>query len=116
MDKPIRFIKIISFSAIVLIILGYSYYQTKDYLKGPILELIEPANNSTHYQNDVTIKGYAKNISYISMNGRQIFTDQSGQFSEKILLSEGYNIIDISTEDKYERKNQKILKLVYKSI
>ena len=113
MNNPMKFVKIIFFSTIILVILGYTYYQTDGYLKGPILELTEPANNSIHSQSEVMIKGYAKNISYISMNDRQIFTDQLGQFSEKILLSEGYNVIEVSTKDKYERENEKILKLVY---
>jgi len=113
MNEPIKIIKTIFFIIIISIVIGYTYYQTNDYLRGPILELIEPTDNSTHNQSKITIKGYAKNISYISMNGRQIFTNQAGQFSEEILLSEGYNIISVSTKDKYERENQKILKLVY---
>ena len=116
MNEPVKIIKTTFFITLILIVLGYAYYQTNDYLKGPILELTEPTNNSTLNQSEIIIKGYAKNISYISMNGRQIFTDQVGQFSERILLAEGYNIIKISTKDKYERENEKILKLVYKSI
>lgn len=102
-----------TFTLIFLAVSAYSYYQTRGYLRGPLLELTEPINNSTHYESNVKIKGNAKNISYISMNGRQIFTDPSGNFEERILLSKGYNIISISTKDKYERKNQKTLKLVY---
>lgn len=113
MNNPIKFIKIIFSILLVLGILGYIYYQMNDYLKGPILVLTEPADNSTLYQNDVLIKGYAQNISYISMNGRQIFTDQTGQFSEEILLAKGFNVVEIVVEDKYGRKNQQTLKLVY---
>ncbi len=113
MQNPMKLIKIILFSLVIVSVLSYSYYQTRGYLKGPILELTEPADNSTHYQSKVTIKGYAKNISYINMNGKQIFTDQSGKFSEETLLAEGLNIISIVTKDKYERENEKILRLVY---
>ncbi len=113
MQNPIKLIKIILGSLIVVLVLSYTYYQTKDYLRGPILELDNPKNNSAHHQSNVTIEGYAKNISFISMNGRQIFTNQSGQFSEEILLSKGINIVDIFAKDKFERENEKILKLVY---
>ncbi len=113
MRKPIKFIKIIFFVLIILTILCYSYYQMKDYLKGPVLVLTEPVDNSTLYQNDILVKGYAKNISYISMNGGQIFTNQAGQFGEEILLSEGLNIIEIVVKDKYGRQNQQTLNLVY---
>ncbi|MEA2112609.1 MAG: hypothetical protein U9P50_01380 [Patescibacteria group bacterium] len=113
MQNPIKLIKIILASLIVISVLSYTYYQTKDYLKGPILELDSPKNNSTHHQNSVAIEGHAKNISFISMNGRQIFTDQSGRFSEEVILSKGINIIDIFAKDKFERENEKILNLVY---
>ena len=113
MKNPVKLIKIILYILIVIAILGYSYYQMKDYLKGPILVLTEPVDNSTFYQDDILIKGYAKNISYISMNGRQIFTDQTGQFSEELLLSKGFNIVEVTVEDKYGRKNQQVVKLVY---
>lgn len=114
MNNPVKLIKIASFSFIILIVLVYSYYQTQEYLKGPVLEVTEPVANSTQSQNKITVKGYAKNISYLSMDGRQIFTNPSGEFSEDILLSKGYNIIDISAQDKYEREKQVVLQLVYK--
>ena len=98
---------------IIAITLGYAYYQTQDYIKGPLLELTAPINGSTHQNDVVIIKGNAQNISYISLNGRQIFTDQSGNFSETILLAEGYNLVKVSVQDKYKREVQKILELVY---
>ena len=108
-----KLLKIIFFSIIIVAVLSYSYYQTKDYLTGPVLELTEPADNATLFQSRVTIKGYTKNISYLNMNGKQIFTDPSGQFSEETLLAKGLNIISIIAKDKYERENKKILRLVY---
>ena len=113
MKKPIKFIKLILLLIAFLLILFYAYYQTKGYLKGPILELTEPADGATLFQSAVTVKGFAKNIAYLSLNGRQIFTDPTGQFSEKILLNEGFNLVEITTKDKYERKNKKKLRLVY---
>jgi len=113
MKNPIKSIKITFFTLLTLGIFYYVYHQMEDYLKGPVLVLTEPSDNSTLYQDDVLIKGYAQNISYISMNGKQIFTDQTGQFSEEMLLAEGFNLIEIVVEDKYGRKNQQTLKLVY---
>ena len=112
MNKPIKILKITFFIVIFLVASAYSYYQTKGYLAGPVLEITEPLNNSTQYQSNISIKGNAKNISYISMNGRQIYTNPEGEFEENILLSKGYNIIDISAKDKYERETKKTLKLV----
>ncbi len=106
-------VKILSFALIISVALGYAYYQTRDYLKGPVLELYAPENGSTHHIGTVVVEGFAKNISYISVNDKQIFTDQEGNFNEKILLAEGYNVIKISSKDKYQRENQKVLEVVY---
>ncbi|MCK4386723.1 MAG: hypothetical protein KAV41_01400 [Candidatus Pacebacteria bacterium] len=108
--------KIFSLVLVLSATLGYAYYQTRDYIQGPILELISPLNGSTQHSGSIVISGRAKNISHISLNDRQIFTDQAGNFNEKILLSEGYNLIKISTRDKYQRENQKLLELIYTPI
>ncbi len=105
----------IYFFVIVLILtVGYTYYQTKSFTRGPILEITEPLNGSLLNSSLINIKGYTKNISYISINGRQVFVDEEGFLNEKILLSEGYNIIRVLAEDKYERKVEEKLELVYK--
>ena len=113
MNKPVKVLKIIFLGLIILFVIGYAYYQTQGYLKGPILTITEPLDNSTLHQAVLTVKGMATNIAYISLDGRQIFTSPTGEFSEDILLLSGYNILEISAKDKYERSAQKILHLVY---
>lgn len=93
--------------------MSYSYYQTKAFLTGPVLEITEPLNGSLLTDNPITIRGYTKNISYISINDRQIFVNETGNLDIEMLLSPGYNIIKVSAKDKYEREIQKQLELVF---
>ena len=48
------------------------------------------------------------------MNDRQMFTDEEGEFSEKLLLSYGYNIITVKAKDRFGRETKKTLELIYK--
>ena len=83
-------------------------------MHGPIITIHTPENGSTLTESLVTIKGVAENISHISLNDRSIFIDEEGRFQEKLLLSYGYNIMTIKAEDKFGRKTEEILELVYK--
>ena len=97
------------------IIAGYSYYRTKDFIEGPVVTINYPSDGETIYSPVVEITGTAKNISYITLDDRQIYTDESGNFSEKLLLYPGYNIISIKVRDKFDRQKEKVLEVVYKS-
>ncbi|MFH1402208.1 MAG: hypothetical protein ABIG87_01110 [Patescibacteria group bacterium] len=106
-------IKISFFVIITLITIGYSYHQTRAYAQGPILELSEPLNGYSYQSKIVFVKGRAKNISYISLNDRQVFVDELGNLNEKLLLSPGYNIIKVTASDKYDREIVKKIEVVH---
>jgi hypothetical protein len=106
-------LKILITTAAILIILGYAYFETKDFARGPVITISEPANGSTIQNSPVNISGYAKNISYISLNDRQIFTDKAGFFNEKLLLYPGYNIISIKAKDRFKRSVESDLEVIY---
>ena len=81
---------------------------------GPVITINEPKNGSTTEEQMIKIAGAAKNIKSISLDDRPIFIDEAGSFSEKLLLSEGYNIIKISAWDKFSKKTEKTIELVYR--
>lgn len=98
----------------LFLILGYSFYQSRNILTGPVIIITEPENGSTVPEQFVKIAGIVKNINKISLDDRSIYVDETGSFSEKLLLSEGYNIVKISAWDKFGKKTEKTLELVYK--
>lgn len=109
--------KVLKFSLIILFvvfILGYALFQAQNIILGPIIKIESPINGDSLDHSLVTISGVAKNISHISMNDTQIFTDDKGVFTEKLLLSYGYNIITIKATDRFNREVVKTLELMYK--
>lgn len=97
-----------------LALAGYALYQTKSLREGPQLLITTPLNGSLATTSLLVISGTAKNISWITLNGRQIYVDEAGNFREQLLLSYGYNIITLSAKDKFGRSVSKKLELVYK--
>lgn len=61
-----------------------------------------------------TIEGKAKNAVYITLNGREIFIDKDGSFSEPVVLIPGFSVITINTQDKFGKSKEKKFQLVYK--
>lgn len=107
-----RLIKILLFSVIALIVVGYTYLKTKDYIAGPQITIASPVNGSTVSNPLIEVVGVAKNISFISLNDRPIFIDGKGGFKEKLLLYPGYNIMSIKAEDRYKRSVEKTIELI----
>ena len=79
---------------------------------GPQVTLIdEPA--SIQNSRVVKLRGSAKNITHISLNGRQIFTDKVGYFDEALVLENGYTIATIQVTDRYGRQESIVKQFVY---
>mgnify|MGYP000179512293 CR=1 FL=1 len=108
------YLKIVGIILFVVAIFGYAFFQARNIITGPTIKISSPENGSSLEESLVGIKGVAKNISRISMNGSQIFTDDKGIFSEKLLLSYGYNIITIKAKDRFGRDTKETLELIYK--
>lgn len=105
-------VKFFTVAFIIMAIIGYSFFQSRNLIRGPSLDLMTPKNGSTVTDPLVEIKGVAKNISFISLNNRQIFVDENGNFHEELLLSPGYNLWKIEAKDKFGRIVSKRLELV----
>ena|SRR3989344_2814757 len=117
MEKTPKLIAGITAVALVMLGLGiYAYLQSREYLRGPILIIEEPLNGSMSTTSLVGLRGSARNISFLTLNGRQIFTDELGRFKESLLLQEGYSIMTLEARDRFGHVVEKRLELVYKPI
>ena len=107
-------IKIAIIVLVVAVIGGYGIFRVKTFAEGPVMTVSVPKNGSLVSDSLVTISGIAKNISFLNLNGAQIFTDEAGKFTEKILLSYGYNIITLEAKDRFGRKAETSLQIMHK--
>ncbi|MEK7581954.1 MAG: hypothetical protein AAB488_01335 [Patescibacteria group bacterium] len=100
--------------ALALIIVLYAFDKTKNLIMGPKITVETPLNGAIVLDATLPIEGIAKNISKISINGRQILIDQSGIFRDQLVVTEGYNIISVAGTDRFGKTKEVILELVRK--
>lgn len=115
MERNAKFI--LGFVVFLLVALGigsYTYVQSRDFLRGPQITITSPKNGETFENPVVVIEGATQHVAYISLNDGTIFIDSQGLFKEKLLLLPGYNILTIKAEDRFGKKTEKTLELVYK--
>ena len=89
------------------IIILYAFWNGRNLILGPRITVTPPLKDV----NPIIIKGVAKNVSFLSLNGRQIFVDKDGNFLEDVLLLPGYNIITIEGGDRFGKEKTVVLKL-----
>lgn len=95
-------------------VFGYGYFRAKNFLRGPVVEITTPKNGQLLASALVSVGGISKNISFLNLNGRKIFTDENGNWSEKVLASPGINIIEVSAKDRFGRDTKKTIKVILK--
>lgn len=98
----------------ILSLVGYAFFNSRFLLQGPEIVLANTTNNIIHTENkDFILQGNVKHSSYITVNSRPIMVDESGNFNEKLLLSNGVSIIDIYARDKFGKEVREKVAIVY---
>ena len=104
---------------VVVVLLGagiaYGLYQTRELRLGPQITIDTPSDRISTTDKIVKVRGNAHNISFITLNDRQIFVDAEGVFDEEILMYPGYNIISVKVQDRFKRIREKRMEVFLKS-
>ncbi len=101
---------------IILFILltAYSLYQARFLILGPQIWITNPQDGQTVESPLVIMEGRSRNIAWISLNDRQIFTDEEGVWSEKLIVSSGISIMTVKARDRFGRETEKSIQIVLK--
>jgi hypothetical protein len=99
---------------VIVIIAGYSYYASHSIINGPTITLSSPLDSQIDFSTTtVKIEGIALRTQSITLNGRPIVVDESGNFSEIVLLSPGYNVETLIGTDKFGQSTTISRELIY---
>lgn len=102
--------------AVILLVIAfgvYIYFQTSTFSQGPQLTIETPHQGQTFSSSLITVSGTTQNISRITLNDRDIFVDESGDFSEQLLLPPGYSILEIVVYDRFDRIKRETREVVF---
>jgi hypothetical protein len=100
-----------------LIILGilfaaYCLFQARFLILGPQVTITSHEDGAVATEPAVTLSGNARNAAWLSLNDRQIFTDEEGRWSEKLILSPGLSIMTLRVRDRFGRERVSSVRLV----
>src|SRR5688572_8261748 len=96
-----------------LLLVPYVLFQARFLILGPQVEIISPKDAEIVTNEVLNIKGVAKNVSWIALNGRQIFTDEEGVWEETLLLSPGVSIMTVAVRDRFGREREESVRVIY---
>jgi len=98
--------------ALIIFLALYSLFEARFLIFGPQVTITEPRDGFVGTSPLINLSGKAKNAAWISLNGRQIFTDGKGNFSEKLIVSKGLSIMSVNVIDRFGRENQKQVRII----
>jgi len=102
---------IISCITLFAIIIFFGYEKMNFIFKGVKIEAtLEQKEDSSI----AVVEGNADKAVYITLNGREIFIDKDGDFSESIAVLPGFSIITLNARDKFGKTAEKKFEVVMK--
>ena len=91
----------------------YIISQAQAILFGPRVSIESPRDGAVVSSSVVTLTGTARNAAWISLNDRQIFTDEKGVWEEKLILSPGLSIMTVRVRDRFGREAERQVKIIF---
>jgi len=102
-------IGVVSCISLFAVIIVFGYEKMSFVWKGVEINAeIEEMGNSPL----ATIKGVASKATYLTLNGREIFIDKEGNFSESIVVLPGFSVITLNARDKFGKTALKKFEIV----
>jgi hypothetical protein len=98
--------------ALVLFTLSYITYQARNLILGPSITLHD-TGTTVHQERTIPLTGTTRNITKLTVNGKEIHTDAMGAFSHTLVLENGYSIVQLTAEDRFGRSTSVTKAYVY---
>ncbi|TRZ78051.1 helix-turn-helix domain-containing protein [bacterium] len=98
---------------VALVSFAYLYRQAYFIFAPPKIEISTPLHDTTVSNQTIEISGKSSVGSQIFINDQSIFANADGTFQESVKLSEGLNILKISSVNKMGKESKVIRNIIY---
>ena len=98
---------------VALISFAYLYRQAYFIFAPPMIEISTPFQDMEVSNQTIEISGKSSVGSQVSINGQSIFANTDGTFQESVQLSDGLNILKISSVNKMGKESEVIRNIIY---
>lgn len=100
------------FYSLVLAVFALALYNAKDLIFGIPLKISIASDGSKVYDTYLPINGISKHAKDIAINGRSIGIDREGVFTDGIILSPGYNVVEVAIKDQFGKEKVRQYRIV----
>lgn len=76
-------------------------YNMRDLMLGTPLEVVAAEDGATLESTFLPLSGVARQARELLINGRTVAIDRAGNFTDAIILSPGYNIVEVALKDRF---------------
>ena len=97
---------------IVLGVLALIAYNVRDVVLGTPLTVLSAKDGATLEDTFLPIVGVAPHARELSINGRFVYIDRDGNFEDGVILSPGYNIVEVALKDRFGKETMKTYHVV----
>ena len=101
-----RILKGAVIASAAVIILGYAAWRSFDYARGPRIEVFQPADGATVASSTAAIAGRADRVKSLTIDGSPASFDESGNFSDTIVVFPGVNVVYFAATDQFGRSTE----------
>jgi len=106
-------LKALGIMVLLALITAYVLFQARFLITGPQITLTNEPSSAHQNERVITLEGNTHNITHLWLNDRPIFTDENGNFSEALILENGYTITTLRAKDRYGRETEVVRSFVY---
>ncbi|TSC76811.1 MAG: hypothetical protein G01um101433_658 [Parcubacteria group bacterium Gr01-1014_33] len=100
--------------AVLAAFLIFAGMQIKNFVGRPALVINEPRDRSELDRPIVVVKGKTEKESRLTVNGREITIDGSGNFQEEIELANGVNSLEFLAQNRFGKETKEVRHVVVK--
>lgn len=101
------------FALFVIVVLVYAFFGARNLLFGPRISIDAPGEIVTVTESLVEIQGSIENVTVLTLSGRDVLVDDTGVFSETLLLAPGSNTFVFEARDRFGRTTRKTLEILF---
>jgi transcriptional regulator with XRE-family HTH domain len=99
---------------VLLLIVGYFFYQLQFLLSPPKLVIFEPPQDFLTENKNVTLRGQTETGAQLTINSQQTYIDEKGNFNAPLELNQGLNSIKIEATNKFGKSTSVVWQIMLK--
>jgi hypothetical protein len=108
-------LRLIGIGTLVVLMVVYVRFQARNVISGPSITL-DGTYTPLQHERRITLEGATHNIVKLTLNGKEIHTDEAGIFTHPLVLEDGYTIIELNAQDRFGRTTTITRKYVYEPL